>query len=434
MLIASITTLGVWSSGNASVILGVMPDSIILQLADMDMDAALDELVIRVSRVPNPMTPSQINRATKMGLAHQANLLVGFDPRWGEVLYLACAQNQMSDEQISAYLLAGIQIDMLMRDRVHQGADKLDCFMEISPGRFEALTGGQVGYTVQAKWVADGIVGEPTRKYSESGAIAAQVRAPSGGWWSTGAPYPIHPTGAGFDQPIGTKVRAYLQYDFIIEYVGDRYGNAGAIGLREDEPSDGKIILDRITVEQDVEIIDPAEPIVETIEDPKIAKLAAESLSMSSIRVKKTLPEPEYQNFLIPLSISRESRSLPESISLRVYIRLKNGQEVEIGSWVNQDPSGGQHGSGLMWRVNPKEKGQEELERIQEIIDELIEAGKADLILRTDPDLARGNPRIKQVIGFSMIIEDVAVKVVEDQTSIYSSQSGDWFKGKVLNE
>lgn len=432
LIVGGLSMLGVWASGNASVIMGKMPDSVVLTLTDMGMDAAIDELVLRVSRVPNPMSPAQIDKSIEMGLAHQADLMVGFDPRWGEVLYLTCVQKQMSQEQVSQYLLHGVNIDMIMRDRVHQGDEQLDCYMKITPGRLDALNGGPTDFMVKAKWVADGVVGEPSREYSQSGAMAAQVRVPSGGSWSTGVPYPINPSSPGFDGEIGSKVRVYTQYDFAIKDVGGQYGMANSVVMSDAENNDGYISLDRITVEHEVEIIDPSEPIVPTIDDSALAELAMNSLSIMPIRVMETLQEPQYQSGVPVLLISRQSLSLPESIALRAFLRIDDGREIEIGSWITYGPQPGHHGSGISWRINPEHK--DRLIEAQEIVDRLIAVGKADVIFRTDATLAEGDPDIKQVINLTVLFEDVPVEVVEGLSNMYNSNADGWVKGRAFDE
>ncbi len=431
LMLGGIGTLGFWASGNASVILKPMPDWAVVRLTDMGMDAALDELVARVSRAPNPMSAWQMNNVIELGLAHQADTLTAWDPRWGEVLYVALVGGQMSDEQIKQYMLNGVAINMLIRDRVHQGARQVDCQMKITPGRLAALNGGATNLMVRAKWVADGIVGKPSRRYSGSGAMAAQVRVPDRGWWSSGAPYPIKPWGSGFNGEIGSKVRVYTQYDFMIKAIDGQYGMADAVSIKERDEDDGYVKLKRFTVEHDVEIIDPSEPIVRTIDDPELARTAVNALTVSPIKVMKTLPEPQYLSSVPAIMISRQSESLPESIALRVYLRLDGAQEIEIGSWVTQGPHAGLHGSGIQWRVNSEDE--DKLLMAQETVDQLIKQGRADVILRTDAAIATGNPEIEQVIGMAMIFEDVPVQIVETLSNMWNSGSDDWIKGELFD-
>lgn len=425
LLIGSITTLGVWSSGNASVILGVMPDSIVLQLTDIGMDAALDELVIRVSRSPNPMTPNQINRATEMGLANQSDLLVGFDPRWGEVLYITCVAGQMSDEQLKNYMLNGVTVDVLIRDRVHQGANKVNALMKISTARMDAVIGGYTGYSVTAKWVADGVVDQPARKSSPSFSPSALVSAPgAGGWHMNSAPSPIVPTGGALNGEIGSKLLVYTEYELVLSASSDQYPASLNIPPQSFE---GKLVLGRYTVEHEVEIIDPDEPIVPLIDDPELAELAYDAIMVLPVRVVQHLPADQKKSRMLALSMSTQTLNLPETIAFRVFIRFDD-EELEIGRWINQGPQSGTHMTGVQWGVDPNEPYAHELTK------RLIERGRVDVILRTDADLAQYMPEIKQVLDLTMIFKDVPTEPATNVSTMSSSSADKWIKGEQLKQ
>jgi len=224
LLLGGVGTLGFWASGNASVILKPMPDWAVVGLTEMGMDAALDELVVRVSRVPNPMSGSQISKAIEAGLAHQADVVAAFDPRWGEVLYVACVERYMSGEQLKQYMLLGVSSDVLIRDRVHRGANKVDVLMKITPARMNALTGGYTGYSVSRKWIADGVVDQRARKWSSTfGPLALVSATKPGGWWTNSAPTPIVPTGGALNGKVGSKLMVYTEYELVLSAASDQY-------------------------------------------------------------------------------------------------------------------------------------------------------------------------------------------------------------------
>lgn len=428
LLIGSITTLGVWSSGNASVILGVMPDSIVLQLADMSMDAALDELVIRVSRVPNPMTADQIDRSIKIGLEHQADLLVGFDPRWGEVLSIACIRGKMTTEQLKQYMLYGLSADVLIRDRVRQGAEKIDALMRFSPSRLQALNNADTGYVVQARWIADGVVDKPARLTKDSHGFVAIVSIPGIGFWNNSGPYPIVPTADALNGDIGTMLSVYTEFDLVLSAAPESMieaFNAPVQHLEED------LVLGRFRVDHEVKIIHPDEPIVPLIDDPELAELAYDAIMVLPVRVVENLPAAQPKNRMLVLSMSTQTLNLPETIAFRVFLRFDD-EELEIENWVTNGPHSGTHMSGLQWGINPNEPGQ--FEYADELTKRLIERGHVDVILRTDADLAQYMPEIKQVLDLTMIFKDVPTQPATNVSTMSSSSADKRIKGKLFKE
>lgn len=425
LLIGSITTLGVWSSGNASVILGVMPDSIVLQLTDIGMDAALDELVIRVSRVPNPMTSDQLDHAIESGLKHQADLLVRFDPRWGEILLLMCVDDKMADEQLKQYMFNGLSVDVLIRDRVHQGSDKIDALMKVMPSRFQSLTGGYTGHIVERKRLADGIVGEPWEAREVLNSFGVLIHVPAGGWGSSSGPVPIVPSGDALDGKIGEQVLAFTEFELVLSPASGQFPPALNMPVQNRED---KLVVGRYIFEHEVEIIDPDEPIVPEVHDPELALLAAEALGILPIKILADIPEMDPKQRESVLSMSTQAVNLPEDIALRAYIRLDDGEEIRFGQWVSQIHIG-YMGSGIQWSI-----GDQERDSVIEFTQRMIEQGHVDVIFRTDAKLVEYQPQVKQVIDLTIIFEDVPVESAESVSGMSSSSGDTWIKGKIFKE
>jgi hypothetical protein len=425
LLLGGVGTLGFWASGNASVILQSMPDWAVVGLTDLGMDAALDELVVRVSKVPSTMSASRLSHVIDAGLTHQANLVVGFDPRWGEVLYVACVNGQMSDDQLKQYMLNGVSVDVLIRDRVHQGANKVDALMKISPTRSNALSGGYTGYTVSTKWVGDGVLNQPARKSSSSFGPSALVSVSGqGGWWVNSAPMPIVPTGGALDGEIGSKLTVYTEYDLVLMASSD--GFPASLNIPAQKLEDN-LVLGRFRIEHEVEIIDPSEPIVLAVDDPELAQRTCEAMGISAIHLLRVVPDPEPGLRTKILSISTHSLNLPANIALQAYLRLDDGQEIEFGQWTTKG-SGGDFLSGISWSVD-NTNAQSHAE-VQAILDKMIEQGKVDVIFRTDAALAEFSPEIAQVIDLTVIFEDLPIELRDDLSRMSSSSADDWIKGR----
>jgi len=428
LLLGGVGTLGFWASGNASVILKPMPDWAVVGLTEMGMDAALDELVVRVSRVPNPMSGSQMSKAIEAGLAHQADVVAAFDPRWGEVLYVACVERYMSGEQLKQYMLLGVSSDVLIRDRVHQGAKKVDALMKITPARINAITGGYTGYSVSRKWVADGVVDQRARKWSSSFGPSALVSAPNGGWWTNSASTPIVPTGGALNGKVGSKLVVYAEYDLILSAASDQYPASLNIPAQELED---ELVLGRFRVEHEVEIIDRDEPIVPVVDDPELARRTSEAMGISTIRLIKVLPEPEAGGRTTVLSMSTHSLNLPTNIAFRAYARLDDGQEIRIGQWTTKG-TGGDFLSGISWAAD--NSNAQSHAQTRATLDKMIEQGRVDVIFRTDASLAESTPEIQEVIDLTMIFADVPIGLVDDLSRMSSSTADKWIKGKIIEQ
>ena len=422
-MLSGIGMLGFWASGNASVILKPMPDWAVVGLTEMGMDAALDELVTRVSMVPNSMSDSQMSKAIEAGLAHQADLVAAFDPRWGEVLYIACVERYMSEEQLKQYMLLGVSSEVLVRDRVHRGAKKVDGLMKIAPARINALTGGYTGYSVSRKWVADGVVDQ------QSFGPLALVSVPKpGGWWTNSASTPIVPASGELNRKVGSKLVVYAEYDLILSAASDQYPASLNIPAQELE---NELVLGRFRVEHEVEIIDPGEPIVPMADDPELARRTCEAMGISAIRLLRVLPEPEPGLRTRVLSMSTYSRNLPTNIALRAYAQLDDGQEIRIGQWMTKG-MGGDFFSGISWSVD--NTNAQSHAQTQAILDKMIEQGQVDVIFRTDATLAESTPEIQEVIDLTMIFEAVPVEITASVSGFSSSSADDWIKGKIIEQ
>lgn len=429
LILSGIGTLGFWASGNASVILKPMPNWAVVGLTDIGMDAALDELVVRVSMVPNPLSASQMNSVIESGLAHQADLAIGFDPGWGEVLFVSCVNGQMSDEQLKQYMLNGVSAEVLIRDRVHWGARKIDALIKISPTRMSTLNGGYTGYSVTAKWVAGGVVNTPARKWSPPMLLSAIVRAPRPrGWWETSAPLSIIPTGGALNGEIGSKLPVYTEYDLVLSANSEKMSTILGAPFHE---RDDELVLGRFRAEHEVEIIDPNEPIVPVVRNPELARRSREAIGILPIRLLKTVPEPDGDQRTSVFSMSTQANTLPQNIALRAYIRFDDGEEIEFGQWVTL-ASGGHSLSGIQWSV--ANSNAQEHAKAQAVVDKMFKQGQVDVIFRTDAAFAEFTPEIDQVIDLAIVFEDVPIVLAEDVSRMSSSTADDWIKGKIIEQ
>ena len=426
MLLVGVSTIGFWASGNSKIIYGMLPDPLIISLVDSGIDGALDELVLRCSRVPNPMSDEQVIHVLDAALAHQADETSTWDVRWGEMLSQIFTAGQMSDTHIQTYIYQGINMDVVIRERVHQNASSVVTEIVFSQGRIHAInSGGNTGYSTRVKITAGGIVGEPVSSFPYPSGFTFGVRIPRQYSNTTGSSMgEIQATGDGFSGEIGSMAKIYLEYDIILERPVDGDGNERA-----------EIVIGHDRVDHEMMIIDPNDPLVPTIHDPELAQRVTQALFIMPIRIQEHLPDP-LTSWPPVMAISTQANELPETIAMRVYLRLDDGKEILISRWIAKGPSTGSVGSGLQWHFDLHDE--EQVERVRAIAIKLIEQGHADVILRTDASIAESSPDIVRVIDLEILFEDVKVETVpDDQTkSMWGSSwpSDDWISGIMLNE
>ena len=424
MFFSGFGLLGIGITGQTSVFMPAMSDGMVLQLTNWGLDEALDELVVRTSALPMTMSKIHRDRAIIMGLENQSNLLVEFDPRWGEVLYLSCAEGRMSHEEAGQYIANLDRVEISMRDRVHAGSRWIKVEMAVQSDRNASLTGGNLPYrrSIQVSKVAiDGHV----KDYSKNGGnikIPASIRVIKVGWMNTSITRSIS---LNRDDQLPT---AGELLDFGLEYTIEVWPEGN-----------GQVIYTKtVNVDHQIQIIDPNEPIVPTFVNPELAQQIAESLLIMPIQVTKAFPdEDKFQSTVPTLSITRQEKFLQESISFRVFLRLNDPkldhqEEIEIGEWIAAGPHKNMSGSQMEWRVDPKDASKVAYAR--ETIDRMIQLGKADVILRTDASLAEDDTEIDQVIDMVMIFEDVPIEITESISSFWNSGSSDMITGRLYSD
>ncbi len=419
--------IGVSITNQTSVFISAMPDGMVLQLTDWGLDEALDELVVRTSAVPMTMSKTHQDRAIKLGLENQSNLDVEFDPRWGEVLYLSCADGRMSHDQAGQYIANLDDVKITMRDRVHAGSRWIKVKMAVQSVRNISLTGGSLPYQRTIRVSRAGIVGHEEIKSRNGGGmrLPVSIQVIKIDWMNTLLRYSISLKRDGQLPTVGELLDFGLEYTIEVRPKGE----------------DQVIYTKTMSVDHQIQVIDPNEPIVPVFVNRELAQQVAQSLSIKPIQVTKAFPDKDkFQSTVPTLSITRQEQNLQETISFRVFLRLNDPEqdhheEIEIGKWVapgtHNPPQNSLNHSQMEWRVDPKDAIKVAYAR--ETVDRMIQLGKADVILRTDASLAEDDSEIDQVIDLVMIFEDVPLEIVESISGFWNSGSSDWIAGQYID-
>ncbi len=395
MLLVSVGLIGFGISGKGGMILGMLPDSTVFWLNDLGVDEALDEVVVRVSRPDEPMADEFLIRAIADALAHQANTEQVWDPRWGEVLSQMFGNPIMSDEQMLQYLRNGMDIGVVIRDRVHQGASSVSMNHTMAYGRISAVNFNSTGSMYTVKATSGGVVGEEPRPMGTNGGMTTNLFIPNRvNAMNMRTDGKVEPTGVGFDVEPGTSVMVFVEYQLILRGIG---------------------VVGTYRTEQPVLVVEPDEAIVPILNDPTMAQAICESIVISHVRVLEEIPEQADNFGLSVLAFKVNYDGLPASIALNVFLDLSDGELIKIGKLVQQGPSETKGGQ-VSWWMKPYET--RESTPYAEVIARLIERGQVDIIFKTDATLADSNPGIDEVLELSLRFEDIPVAVFAEKDSI----------------
>lgn len=395
MLLVSVGLIGFGISGKGGMILGMLPDSTVFWLNDLGVDEALDEVVVRVSRPDEPMADEFLIRAIADALAHQANTEQVWDQRWGEVLSQMFGNPIMSDEQMLQYLRNGMDIGVVIRDRVHQGASSVSMNHTMAYGRISAVNFNSTGSMYTVKATLGGVVGEEPRPMGTNGGMTTNLFIPNRvNAMSMRTDGKVEPTGVGFDVEPGTSVMVFVEYQLILRGIG---------------------VVGTYRTEQPVLVVEPDEAIVPILNDPTMAQAICESIVISHVRVLEEIPEQADNFGMSVLAFKVNYDGLPASIALNVFLDLGDGKLIKIGKLVQQGPSETKGGR-VSWWMKPYET--RESTPYAEVIARLIERGQVDIIFKTDATLADSNPGIDEVLELSLRFEDIPIDVFAEKDSI----------------
>jgi len=393
---------GIWvgAAGKTGSMIAAMPDPVVLWLTDFGVDEALDELVVRVSKVPGTMSAKSWDDAIEHGLAFQADKTLVWDVRWGEVLYQASLSQRMSAKQLESYFMTSMVLDVQIRDRVHHGAQAVAYTTRFSTVRNNAITTGTTGYRYRVGLSEFGVVdAEPAYRNEGGGAgfqgeLSAASRS-AGGWVGTSSE--LWNLESVFGAAPGTQVPIYADYAVRLE---------DSIGI--------VVFSASVRTLQLVNIFDSTEPLVRLAPDLKLPGDACEGISVSPVRASRAVQTPSLNMPVALLSFECRSQGLPESIALSVSA-LIDGEEIVFGSWVSPSDPEKQQGATVSWSMIPDRN--EDIDAAREVLQRILEQETIDLFFRTDPSLAEKTPGIDRVLDLEFVVKNVPIKIIDQEPS-----------------
>lgn len=381
-------------SGSAPAVMAKMPNQVVLSSAQWGSDAALDELVLRLSRAPT-LADAYWSQAIEHAMTLQADQSKAWDPRWGEVLAQAWVADRLSPEQIRAYVTNGQQVEVYIRDRMHADMKFIGVSTTFTFDRITAVNPVQTGLNIERAMSSSGINGVIVR--GTGAMMRSQFNIPSSGFGgSTGVTnsIPISVNVSDWLSP-GDQIRVFIEFSYTLkDEAGDLVTHAGPIRF-----------------EQTVTILEPDEPIVRVIEDPAAAKQIIGGCEIDPIvalnpEARSMSQKNTHGEFTI--YFTAPSKAIAGTLNLRT----EDGEEVEANplSLAAATSTMGIGGMTIFAR-------EDEPERLR-IIEQIVAAGHVDVVFRTDPTKAENNPKIDEVVNLEMIFRDVPVLSFDTQVEM----------------
>jgi hypothetical protein len=399
-------SFSVW--GNPAAVYAQLPNSLLMQGVYLGSNEALDEASARYSTSPE-FSKVYGDRLIKHALSKQADVTQPWDPRIGELLAYAWASDQFSDEQLVSYLNHAIQINVLIRDRVQQGSKGIRCTVDVYSNRIHSINPITSGTSLEIGLLSTHIEGDRTRYSSDHeiqsslGSFGLNVPAQSSSW-ELGGHLRIESSEGEIEYEVGEKVQVTVEFELRLV----------------DTQTREETLYKTMTVRELVEVISKDEPIVGTVVDESLVQQMCKTFQISNIHAVNALSN-DHQSWNPIFGFSSFTKQgFPVAIALRAYLAI-DGQELEIGRFVQKQSGEGAVGSSFTWNADPENP--DEFENAQQVLRRIHEIGKADIVYRTDPIIAEGSPAINEVLDLELIFRDVPVVGVESHGMIWQSLS-----------
>jgi len=392
LMLAGIGSVGMGAAGQTRAMVAAMPDSIVLFLTDMGMDEALDELHTRTSLVPSTMSAKDWDHAIESGLAIQADNSILWDMRWGQVLFDALSNDQMSKEQVEQYFTVGLEYELLVRDRVHPGTNILPNKLRRIQTRLQPFTGGTTAYSIRNQITAVS-VGETVPFFEQDlHEWKRSLRIQNDGHQSSSS--------AGtygylefFDKSSGAQVKFVFSYTIRLD--------------RGDELVFEKNVQEQVTVT----VIDPSEPIVRVVKNDAIAQSVFDKVFMTAIKITEVFPEPPKNNRMpSPNAMAMTAEPVAKTVSFQFFM-VFDDEEIKIGTMSN--PTSSTNGIGAWLSVGESRKNGISNEQAREIHAKLLNKDTVTIVARTDSALMIKEPNVDEVLGMTIIFENVPIEIVK---------------------
>ena len=136
-----------------------LPNQVVLSFAEKGYTDAVDEAIDRWMNVGD-LTPDQQGQLIQHALDVQADQLLVWDTRWGELLRNAIEMKMLSNEQLIAFALNGYTYRVALPEMIRQGEDEVAWTLITDADRVMSTWGDVTPYKLGTSITSWGIEGE----------------------------------------------------------------------------------------------------------------------------------------------------------------------------------------------------------------------------------------------------------------------------------
>lgn len=419
LLLSGLVLTGIVASNNTSRVMAVLPTSVVFTLHDLGVDAAFTEIATNRLTSISPLSDQAWDELIDAALTHQANFNAVWDPRHGEVLYVAFSRGRLNADQAEQYLKSGLEIYAEFQQEARHGANEIGVTLVVtSSGRFGGLT-GSLGSAIDGTdtvWnrigiTAGGIV-HPEHEVPLNTAGFTSLHVPGTGGGGRGSmAATISLEGLDWDsvEP-GVPYSFFIRYDVRVQRMSDDFVHYRTTG----------------TIEQPVRVLPSNADIISLETDPDIlaqfADHPAVRLGPMHIVPKDERRVSEQGTHFASIEIVCEN--LPAVVAGQVVV-VFDEQDYEIGE-VGLSVLSGYGLSGLSGMIREP--------LTESIIDAMLEAGSVTIEIHPDARQAERMPGVESILGLPLRFEDITVTDEPRSTTQTSMAHPDQRVGRVVTE
>ncbi|RMH25269.1 MAG: hypothetical protein D6692_11465 [Planctomycetota bacterium] len=378
------------------------PAWLLLPMERLGFDGALTQIAVRSrsERFSDANWEDLIARA----LAHQADRSVPWDPRWGDVLAEAIADQRLNEQQLAAYFRNGITTVVTFRTQIPADAKWLpvnvswiqDRIHRTAPMVWSGPASGRwTGLSVEHAFGSTGVVGLAQTERDGGGDLSTDFFVPwaatNSNTMSTRVLLRWDPGGQPPDQ-----IKVFIETRTIV-----REGSIPQGSHQQRGPVLAELGPHR--VEQMVTVLPPGTPVVSMITDETAAADIRSTAQLSTL----FLPTDEHPEARYPASLqirlSAPTTTAGGAISGTLYL-INDGAEHRLGS------ASVPNGASITVSINPLlGRPQQDTERLESLLNAAANRGQADFVFRSDVNAATNDALIDKVVDVTLRFNDVPV-------------------------
>jgi hypothetical protein len=386
ILLSGVTLLGRTAYTNRLTLIDRLPARPLILFEGLGLDAARTTIAQRAAN-PNRFTDAQWQTLLTRALAHQADTTIPWDPRWGDVLARAFVNRLMTEAQMRAYLEAGLTVTVQIRDRATVDQERLGYEVQFGYKRIQLSrpligTGNPSGIQTPFDF----------SQMSEAGLMGLSETRPVGGSGVNGELY-IPWVGGGVWSRVsnGTRLRGFLDRDNppseLVAFVDV------PLILTDRATGEEILVIGPRRTEQIVRILPPGTPIVSSVTDDALATQVRKTVKLTAMTID---PTEEAMSADSAVRVFMHLQAVPHAIAGHLFAVSPDGHETRLASL--SVPAG----TSTRYQLGTTMPTERDIQARPDRFRDWLQAGKVDLVFRTDPEVAKDNPAIDTIVDVTL--------------------------------